>query len=62
MLIVACFRGFDETKVWGQCIYKKLQHPAVSVLRRKRKKKSFLKIFLSLEETRGRRLWVRKGV
>lgn len=37
MLIVVCFRGFDETKVWGQCIYKKL--PAAISFRLKKKKK-----------------------
>lgn len=52
MLIVVCFRVFDETKVWGQCIYKKL--PAASSFRLKKKKKIILENFSQLEENRGR--------
>lgn len=52
MLIVVCFRGFDETKVWGQCIYKKL--PAAISFRLKKKKKIILEVFPQLEENTGR--------
>lgn len=54
MLIMACFRAFDETKVWDSVFIKS---NAVSAVR----KKNHSRTFSALRRIEGEEGWVRKG-